>query len=129
LDILKISKRANAVKNSASLDDSASEVTLRPVAARLVELAPDKGALLQGFNRQFHPSHWSGSLAQTRAPHLALVKRLVGHADSVVAAWAQEALGVMRQRIEYDRSMDITREQSFEQCPDANTSPPPENGG
>lgn len=101
-------------ENASALDDSASEVTLGPVAARLLELAPDKGAVLQGFNKHFHPSHWSGSLAQTLAPHLALVERLVGHADSVVAAWAQEALKVMRQRIEYDRSTDIIREQSFE---------------
>ena len=101
-------------ENGSALDDSASEVTLSPVAARLLELAPDKGAVLRAFNRHFHPSHWSGSLAQTLAPHLALVERLVSHADSVVAAWAQEALRVMRQRIEYDRSMDIIREQSFE---------------
>ena len=89
-----------------------------PDATRLVllalELAPDKGAVLQGFNRHLHPSHWSGSLAQTLASHLALVESLVGHADSVVADWAQEALQLMRQRIEHDRSMDIMREQSFE---------------
>jgi len=97
-----------------ALNDGASEVTLSHVAARLLELATDKLAVLQGFNTHLHPSHWSGSLAQTLAPHLALVEGLVGHADSVVAAWAQEALRVMQQRIEYDRSVDVNREQSFE---------------
>lgn len=101
-------------ENAPALDDNASEVTISPLAARLLELAPDKGAVLQGFNSHLHPSHWSGSLAQTLAPHLALVESLVGHADSVVAAWAQEACRVMRQRIEHDRSLDIGREQSFE---------------
>ena len=103
-----------AKQNASSLDDSASEVTLSPLAARLLEVAPDKAAVLQGFNRHLHPSHWAGSLAQTLALQLALVESLVGHADSVVSAWAQEALQVMRQRIEHDRSMDIIREQSFE---------------
>lgn len=106
--------RKKTRENASALDDSASEVTLNPVAARLLELAPDKVAVLKGFNRHLHPSHWSGSLAQTLAPHVLLVKGLVGHADSVVAAWAQEALRMMRQRIEHDRSMDIFREQSFE---------------
>lgn len=101
-------------ENASALDDSASEVTISPVAARLLELAPDKGAVLQSFNRHLYPSHWSGSLAQALAPHLALAESLVGHADSVVAAWAQDALRAIRQRIEHDRSMDIIREQSFE---------------
>lgn len=99
---------------ASELDGSASEVTLSPLAARLLELAPDKGAVLEGFSRHLHPNHWSGSLEQTLAPHLALIESLVGHADSVVAAWAQEALSVMRQRIKRDRSIDIVREQSFE---------------
>ncbi|MEP7295234.1 MAG: hypothetical protein ABI702_03535 [Burkholderiales bacterium] len=101
-------------KTASALEDSPSGATLSAVAARLLELAPDKAAVLQGFSSHFHPSHWSGSLAQTLAPHLLLVESLVGHADSVVVAWAQEALKVMRQRIEHDRSTDIIREQSFE---------------
>jgi hypothetical protein len=98
---------------SALISDE-SAVGLSPLAARLLELAPDKAAVLQGFSKHFHPSHWSGSLAQTLAPHLALAESLTGHADLVIATWAQEALKVMQQRIEGDRSMDVIREQSFE---------------
>jgi hypothetical protein len=103
------------IKETASaLDDSESEVTLSHVAARLLELAPDKKAVLQGFNRHFHPSHWSGSLAQTLAPHLALVESLVDHPDPVVAAWAHDANRSIRQRIERERVVNATEEQSFE---------------
>ena len=96
------------------LDDASSEVELSPLASRLLALAPDKAPVLQGFNRHFHPSYWSGSLAQTLAPYQALSEKLANHADPVVAAWAQEALEVMRQRIEHDREMHIREEQSFE---------------
>jgi len=105
-------KRTN--ESASSLDESASAVTLSPLAASLLELAPDRTSVLEGFSRHLHPSHWSGSLAQTLAPYQSLLESLVGHADSVVAAWAHDALKVMRQRIENDRTMDIIREQSFE---------------
>jgi RNase adaptor protein for sRNA GlmZ degradation len=105
-------KRTN--ESASSLDESASAVTLSPLAASLLELAPDRTSVLEGFSRHLHPIHWSGSLAQTLAPYLSLLESLVGHADSVVAAWAHDALKVMRQRIENDRTMDIIREQSFE---------------
>lgn len=110
IDIFEREKKENA----SALDDAPTEVTLSPLAGRLLALAPDKAAVLQGFNRHFHPSHWSGGLAQTLAPYHALLEKLVTDVDPVVAAWAQEALEVMRRRIEQDREMHIRDEQSFE---------------
>ena len=94
--------------------DEKSTVGLSSLAARLLDLSPDKAAVLLGFSKHFNPSGWSGSLAQTLAPYLALVEDLAGHADSVVATWAQEALQAMQRRIQHDRTMDVLREQSFE---------------
>lgn len=106
--------RKKAKENTSALDDSASEVTLSPLATSLLELVVDKAKVLEGFNGHLHPNLWSGSLAQTLAPYLALIENLVGHADYVVAAWARESLQMMRQRIESDHSTDSIREQSFE---------------
>lgn len=110
IEIFEIKTKGNA----SALDDSTGECALSPVANSLLELAPNKGAILQEFNRHFYPSHWSGTLAQTLAPQLKLVENLVGHADSLVAAWAREAVMLMRKRIQNDQSNDIMREQSFE---------------
>src|SRR3990167_8831596 len=111
---IDIIERKQNQGTSSPLDDGAGHVTLSPLAARLLELAPDKASVLQSFHKHLDPSHWSGSLGQTLAPYLALVQTLVGHADSVVAAWAKEELVVMRRRIDHDREIDVTREQSFE---------------
>lgn len=99
---------------ASALSSYEGAVRLSPLATRLLDLAPDKVAVLQGFSKHFNPSSWSGSLAQTLAPYLTLVGGLTEHADSLVATWAQEAQQAMKRRIEHDRTMDVFREQSFE---------------
>jgi hypothetical protein len=89
-------------------------VTLSPLAARLLELAPDKASVLEAFGKHLHPTSWSGSLAQTLSPHVALLEGLSGDNDLLVGNWAKEALKVVHRRIEQDRTMDVLREQSFE---------------
>lgn len=74
--------------------------------------------LLQQRKRVVPKACFSGSPNAT--PHLGgskldlEVEGLEGHPDPVVAIWAQDALRVMRQLIEHDRSIDFTPEQSFE---------------
>jgi hypothetical protein len=101
-------------ENASALDDASDEVVLSPLASRLLALAPDKSAVLQAFGRHFSPSHWSGSLAQTLAPHQGLLEKLMVEPDPVVATWAERSLDVMRQRIEQDQRMHAREEQSFE---------------
>lgn len=111
---IDIFERKKTKASASSLDDGASAVELSPLAVHLLELAPDKASVLQSFNRHLHLGHWSGGLEQTLAPYLSLVESLESHADSVIAAWAHEAVRVMRRRIESDRTMDVIQEQSFE---------------
>lgn len=96
----------------SNTDDGAT--VLGSLATHLLEMAPDKASVLGAFSRNFHPSHWSGSLGQTLAPFIALGETLKTHLDPVVAAWAIGALASMRQRIEGDRDWDVQREESFE---------------
>jgi hypothetical protein len=79
-----------------------------------LEIAPDKAPVLRGFENSLYPSVWTGSAAQTLAPRQAVLETLLAHPDSVVAAWAREALKAMQQRIEHDGSRDAIREQAFE---------------
>jgi hypothetical protein len=104
----------STAETASVLSGGETAVTLSSLATRLLELAPDKAVVLQGFSKHFSPSHWSGSLAQTLAPHLALLEGLAADSDAVVATWAQETLEVMQKRIEQHRMIDVMREQAYE---------------
>lgn len=101
-------------ESTSLLDDSTSAMTLSPLAVQLLELSSDKVAVLNGFNKHLHPSHWIGSLGQTLAPYMELVENLSKHEDTVIADWAHKALSAMHQRIDNDRGRDVIDEQSFE---------------
>lgn len=101
-------------EDTSTLEDGVSTVILSPLAAQLLEITSDKASVLQSFSKHFHPTHWSGSLAQTLAPYLELLESLTKHEDMAVSNWAHKALRVMQQRIENDRTRDILHEQTFE---------------
>lgn len=103
---------ASEITIVSNTDDGAT--VLGSLAMHLLEMAPDKASVLDAFSRNFHPSHWSGSLGQTLAPFIALGETLKTHPDPVVATWAAKALASMRQRIEGDRNWDVQHEESFE---------------
>ncbi len=88
--------------------------TLNPLAARLLELAPDKAPVLAALDSLLLPSHWAGGLAQTLAPFIAVVEELANHTDTTVAAWASRNLEKMARQIEEDIARQKADEQSFE---------------
>ena len=108
--------RATLVAAEIGIIDAKSgeEVQLSSLASRLLETSSDKAPVLAAFSRNFHPSHWSGSLAQTLAPFTAFLDGLSGHADPTIATWAADSLSSMRRRIENDRTMEMMTEGSFE---------------
>jgi hypothetical protein len=87
---------------------------LSPLAGNLLEMVSNKRPVLNAFGGNFHPSHWSGSLAQTLAPFVALAESLLDDGDPLIANWASESLKAMRARIEGDRVWESGREESFE---------------
>jgi hypothetical protein len=104
--------REISILANKSVGEAASE--LSSLAIRLLELSPDKMAVLDGFRERFNPSGWSDNIAQTCAPYLALLEGLTAHTDSVVASWAQSALQAMQTRFEHHGTLDVLREQAFE---------------
>ncbi|WP_435450099.1 hypothetical protein [Variovorax sp. LT1P1] len=87
---------------------------LSHLANSLLEMVSNKGLVLKAFGGNFHPSHWSGSLAQTLAPFVTLAEDLLNHSDPLIASWASESLKAMRVRIEGDHHWESGREESFE---------------
>jgi len=118
LDWVRIAPEARAplVASEINIIDSKDGLgmTFSSLATRLLELSSEKSPILEAFSTNFHPTHWSGSLAQTLAPFVALLEGLAGYPDPVVTTWAQEGLKKMRARIERDWTLDIMKEQSFE---------------
>lgn len=96
----------------ATTEDGAT--VLSPLANNLLEIVSDKRLVLDAFGSNFHPSHWSGSLAQTLSPFVMLAESLLTHSNPLVANWAFESLKAMRTRIESDRHWESGREESFE---------------
>lgn len=103
---------ASEIQIIATTEDGT--IVLSPLAINLLEMVSNKRAVLDAFGGNFHPSHWSGSLAQTLAPFVALAEGLLTYSDSQVADWASECLRAMRARIERDHHWESGREESFE---------------
>lgn len=87
---------------------------LNSLASFLLDATSDKALVLAAFSKNFHPTHWSGSLAQTLAPFTKLLDGLSAHPDPAVAAWATDNLSTMTRRIERDSTTEMMTEGSFE---------------
>lgn len=103
---------ASKINIIATTEDGA--MVLSPLANNLLEMVSNKREVLDAFGGNFHPSHWSGSLAQTLAPFVTLAEGLLNHSDPLVTNWASESITAMRKRIESDRDWESGREESFE---------------
>jgi len=103
---------ASEISILATTDDGAT--VLSPLAAHLLGMVSNKQSVLNAFGGNFHPSHWSGSLAQTLTPFVTLAEGLLNHPEPLVANWAAESLKAMRTRIENDHRWEAGREESFE---------------
>lgn len=109
---VRASLLASEIDIIATKEDGAT--VLSPLASNLLEMVSNKRKIVDAFSGSFHPSHWSGSLAQTLAPYVALTEGLLNHSDPLLANWASESLNAMRMRIEGDRHWESVREESFE---------------
>lgn len=90
------------------------ELAWSPLALRLLELAPDRTAILDVFASRFRPRSWSGSLADVLSPYLQLVKKLRNDNDTLMAAWAQRQETLLTKQIEKERGRERHQDESFE---------------
>ena len=85
-----------------------------PLAAGLLEIAPNRQNVLDGFAKHFHPMCWSGSIANVLRPYQGLVTRLVNNVDADIAMWAKEQLAQMNERISQERWNEQRTDDRFE---------------
>ena len=89
-------------------------ISWSPVAARLLEIAPNKKDVLAGFAEQTSPQWWSGSIAHVLRPYQELATRLANSADAEEANWARGQLDSMAERIARERRIDQRTDERFE---------------
>jgi hypothetical protein len=94
--------------------DSLGNFTLSPIAASLLEIAPNRQDVLDGFAKHFHPMCWSGSIANILRPYQELMKPLAVGADHNIATWAQKQLAQMEERISQERWNEQRTDERFE---------------
>jgi len=86
-----------------------------PVAASLLEMAPNKREVLNEFSRNFQPLSCNGSISGVLAPYQELATRLVNGKDATVAAWAKVQLVSMAESIAQETHWKQRTDERFEQ--------------
>jgi len=98
-----------ADRSRAVSDREARAVEWTPVAKRLMHEAPEAVVVLQKFRGWFHPSGWSGSLADILESRMPLLEQLTSDSDQRIAKWAREAIPSLRREIKAEREREATR--------------------
>lgn len=94
--------------------DAQGNFTWSPMAANLLDFAPNKQAVLDGFATHFHPMTWSGSIAHVLRPYQGLVTQLANGMDADIAVWAKDQLAQMNERIGRERWSEQLTDERFE---------------
>ena len=85
------------------------------LALEILELAPDRSAILDIYASRFHPNGvQSGSLTDNLSPYLALAEKLQTHDDPLVASWAKKQIDLLTKEIVEEHQRDRRVDESFE---------------
>lgn len=98
----------------ATLIDAFDGRGLSATALALLKIAPDRAAVLEGFERTVHPTYIRGSYEEASAPRLLALRSLMTDAAADVAEWAGRQVQRVLERIAFWRRMDRDRDQRFE---------------
>lgn len=89
-----------------------------PIALKILDLSPDRIAVLTEFRSQFQPTTWSGSLANILESRRVLLRELMSYSDPTVALWARKQDIELGQWVQKERQQESLRDrrtdQSFE---------------
>ena len=85
-----------------------------PIAASLLEIAPNRQDVLDGFAKHFHPMFWSGSIANVLRPYQGMLTQMLNGVDAGIAMWAKEHLAQMNERISQERWSEQQTDERFE---------------
>ena len=87
---------------------------LSEIAAYLLEVSDTSPAVLEGFESQFHPFIYEGSVTQTLSPYLSLTQQLTNSPSARLAAWAVEQTANLQARMNNDWLATRREDERFE---------------
>lgn len=88
--------------------------TWSQLALKILDVAPDRMAVLDIYASRFYPRAWSGALADALCPYLALAESLQVHNDQLVVVWAKKQTESLSKNIAEDRKRERRLDESFE---------------
>jgi hypothetical protein len=106
----KLAKVVNAIKKVAG----SGALVWTDVALKMLDLAPDRLAVLIELGSNLRPHGWRGSLADTIESRRALPQAFFGDSDPRVVAWARERDAEMAHWAEKERVDERRTDESFE---------------
>lgn len=86
-----------------------------PTALQILNLSPDRIAVLTRFRSQFMPNGWSGSLANILESRRLLLRALLSYSDPAVVSWARGQDAELGRWAERERLQEGLREQRIDQ--------------
>jgi hypothetical protein len=99
-------------------NDDTGAIVWTPTALQVLDLSPDRIAVLTGFRSQFYPNAWGGSLANILESRRLPLRALLTYPDQTVVSWARDQDAALGRRAETERLreglMDRQTDQSFE---------------
>lgn len=84
------------------------------LALMLLRTAPDRAAVFAGFESQFIPHYWSGSLADLLEERRPLIQQFINDQDPRVSSVAQRINDSLLKQIDKARSFEAHRDRGFE---------------
>jgi hypothetical protein len=104
--------------DGTSNEEEPGSLTWTSAARKLMAEAPDPRPVLSVIFKRFHPSGWSGSLAEILESRIPLLAQLESHENHVIAAWAKKVLPIHQANIESARESEAResreRDERFE---------------
>ena len=87
---------------------------LSEIAEYLLEVTETSQAVLEGFESQFHPFIYDGSIAQVLSPYLDLTQQLTNSPNAKLAIWAVEQTAKLQARMSNDWLSTRREDERFE---------------
>lgn len=94
--------------------DDEGDGSVSPQAIGLLDAAPNKEAILACYEDRFHPSCWSGSLADILEKRRLAIQKLASHSALIVVDWVEKWDHNLKEWAEKDRALDRSTDESFE---------------
>jgi hypothetical protein len=110
---LRIERLASAIAPFQNTS-SGPGIKWSPFALSILDIAPDRVAVLKNYSKSLHPMSWGGSLAAVLEQRRALPQALFAYPDQAVTAWARQVDEELATIAAESRAAERQEDESFE---------------